>query len=55
MKKLRFKKGHKNDMCFAVEDTFDGYIICKVFYNVDKCLDYIERTNNERDAQTTSE
>ena len=53
MKKLRFKAGHNKDMYFAIEDTFDGYIICKVFYSVDKCLDYIERTNNERNTQTT--
>jgi hypothetical protein len=58
MKQLKFKKGHKNDMFFAVEennsrDLGRGYLICKIFFNRDKCLNYIEETNYERKNNIT--
>ena len=46
MKELRVKRSEHGDQYFAVYNQQDRFIIVKVFYNVDKCEDYVYEHNN---------
>ena len=43
---LRMKPGHKHDMWFVTEPLLKGrYLIIKIFYNLQKCIDYVREKN----------
>ena len=47
-KRLHLKVGHKQDQFFAVELPKPGeYLIRKVFYTKQKCVDFISTENKE--------
>ena len=52
MRKLMFKQGHKKDMFFSIVNLSDReHIITHVFYNRDKCLNYIHEQNRRRENE----
>ena len=47
--KLEMKPGHKHDMWFVTEPLLKGrYLIIKIFYDLQKCLDHIHEQNTFR-------